>query len=79
MELVDWTKYRVKTLEFGEWTITANSADHAIDFLPLKHREGATAVEAIYVDICSHHPPLDINRGHRLVASALPPKRQGKY
>jgi len=34
-------------------------------------------IEAIYVNICYHHLSLNINKGHRKVALALPPKQQG--
>jgi len=34
-------------------------------------------IEAIYIDIGSHHPPVNTNKGHLWVASALPPKQQG--
>ena len=34
-------------------------------------------IEPIYVNVCYHPLPPNINKGHPEVASALPPKQQG--
>jgi len=34
-------------------------------------------IEPIYVNVCYHYLPLNINKGHLAVALALQPKQQG--
>jgi hypothetical protein len=53
--------------EFGEVKPPEGGAFHS----------SIVEIEAIYVNICYHHPSLNINKGHLVVALALPPKQQG--